>query len=118
MPARALVVCKGMKGAGAGPEWVESNLMTNPTMSKSSLLSKERAADDRPDRHDHADDPPGDLPAEPNPEHPRLYQREARRVFKRVKAGMYDGSDLGAREWGLLAYWYPDVVGLNGGDPS
>lgn len=49
MPALALVVCKGMRGAGAGPEWVEPTNFRYPRMSNSNLLSQERTANDRPD---------------------------------------------------------------------
>lgn len=106
------------KGAGAGPEWVEPYLMRFPRMRESSSHDIKRTADDRPDHRDHADDPPGDLPAEPNPEHPSHYYAEARRTYKRLKSGRWTGADLGARKWGVLAYWYPDVVGLDGGDPA
>lgn len=79
---------------------------------------KDATADDRPDHADHDDDPPGDLPPEPNPEHPRHYRSEADRWYKRLKSGIATGDDLGAREWGLVAYWYPWVVTDDGGDPA
>lgn len=54
MLALALVLCGRGAGAGASPEWVDSIKWSDPRMSKSSLLSQERTANDRPDP---ADDP-------------------------------------------------------------
>jgi hypothetical protein len=105
-------------GAGAGPERVESNLIRFQTMYESDSHDKERIAVDHPDRRDPAAAEADAAPDDPNPEHPTHYYAEAHRTYKRLKSGEWTGDDLGARKWGLLAYWYPDVVAPTGGDPS
>jgi hypothetical protein len=87
-------------------------------MREHNFLSEERTDDDRPDRRDPDGGRTNGLPPEPNPEHPRHYYDEAHRTYKRLKSGRWEWADLGARKWGLLAFWYPDVVATNGGDPA
>jgi len=58
------------------------------------------------------------LPDEPAHEHPRPYAREADRLKTRLDAGEVTLDELGAREYGLLAYWVPSVVTGNGGEPK
>ena len=48
-----------------------------------------------------------DLPDEPNPEHPKHDYDGAHRAYKWLKSGRRDWDDLGAREYGLLLWWYP-----------
>lgn len=87
-------------------------------MSDSDADAQNASVVPRPDRADHAADPHRTLPPEPNPEHPRHYEGEAHRTYNRLKSGRWEWADLGARKWGLLAYWYPDVLATNGGDPA
>lgn len=87
-------------------------------MRHNDLSRQNGTADERPDDRDPGGSPADALPPEPNPEHPEHYQDEARMWYKRLKSGRWDGDDLGAREWGLLAYWYPWVFTDDGGDPA
>jgi hypothetical protein len=87
-------------------------------MRQSSFHGKDRTADERPDDRDPGGAEADALPSDPNPEHPAYYEAEAHRTYKRLKAGGWDGDDLGARKWGLLAYWYPWVLTDDGGDPA
>ena len=50
------------------------------------------------------------LPAEPNHHHPKHDLEGARRTFEGVRSGRRRPDDLTARQYGLLAYWYPCVV--------
>lgn len=86
-------------------------------MYESSSHGKDGIANDRPDRRDPAAAEADALPPDPNPEHPAYYEAEAHRTYKRLKAGDWTGDELGARKWGLLAYWYPWLLVDDGGDP-
>ena len=52
----------------------------------------------------------GALPPEPNPEHPKHDREGAHRTFKRLKSTRWTSDDLTARQYGLIAYWYPWLV--------
>lgn len=52
----------------------------------------------------------GTLPPEPNVEDLANDREGARRVKERLDEGRQTTDDLSAREYGLLAYWYPSVL--------
>ena len=60
--------------------------------------------------HDGLTGDDGELPPSPNVEHPRHDQEGARRAKERLDGGGRTVDDLSAREYGLLAYWYPSVL--------
>ena len=56
----------------------------------------------------------GALPPEPNPEHPKHDREGAHRTFKLLKSSRWTSDDLTARQYGLIAYWYPWLVPSDG----
>jgi len=56
----------------------------------------------------------GALPAEPNPEHPKHDREGAHRTFKLLKSSRWTSDHLTARQYGLIAYWYPWLVPSDG----
>jgi len=87
-------------------------------MNKSNPNDGKRTADEQPCRQDGDSNGSNTLPLEPNHQHPRHCPQEADRYYERLRHGEKDLSDFGAREWGLLAYWYPGVITSAGGRRS
>lgn len=61
--------------------------------------------------------PEGIVMSQSNPEHPRYYEHEARRLWDEVDDGRFNHGSLSARQYGLLAFWYPNSF-LSYGDDS